>query len=360
MKKILVVSVSVGHGHTRAAAALKKAADLFYPQTTIEHVDFLNFIGNSSNKIFFDTYDLMVKNTPSLYRILYDISDNKIGSKILENITALNTKLNIKKFKEYVLNYSPDAIIFTHFIPVGVFNIFNNAIPSFTVITDYNNHCLWFTSNRQKYFVANVEVKNQLIALGADQNNIVISGIPVDPDFYQVMDDEQKKMIKEKLNIADHKKIIVVMPAGKGNIDPVSLINKILQEKDVVVLALSGHDKNLLEKYKKINNENIKVIDWTDKIYEYLQLADLVITKPGGLTISECLAANKPMIFINPIPGQEEKNFKYITSIGLGAVLESEDLWTKIWQDIKHTGLPVKPTVDQAANIIIDNILKTI
>ncbi len=360
MKKILIVSVSAGNGHTRAAAALKKAVDLFYPQIIADQVDFLDFVGPASKKIFFETYDLLIQNMPTLYRLLYDISDKKTGSKILDKITTLNKKLNTKKFQNFIVKYSPDAIIFTHFIPAEIFNTFNQTIPSATVITDYDNHRLWFTGNKQKYFVAHAGIKDQLIALGAEKNNIIVSGIPIDPVFYQDTTNAQKKLIKEKLKITENNKIITIMPCGQGKIDPTKLVEKILQEKDITIIALSGKNKNLLQEYKKIKNKNIKIISWTDDIHKYLQLADLVITKPGGMAISECIALNKPMLFINPIPGQEEKNINYITSIGLGTVLKDANLWPEIWNNIRQIKLPPILTASPANNIIIDEILKVI
>jgi len=356
MKKILIVSVSAGNGHTRAAAALKKAVDLFYPQITADQVDFLDFVGTTSKKIFFEAYDLIVKNIPTLYRILYDISDKKTGSNILDNITALNKKLNTKKFQSFILKYAPDAIIFTHFIPAEIFNTFNQTIPSATVITDYSNHRLWFTGNKQKYFVAHVGIKDQLIALGAKKNNITVSGIPIDPVFYQTITADQKKSMREQLKIADNKKVITIMPCGQGKIDPTKLVEKILQEKDITIIALGGRNKNLLQEYKKIKNKNIKIISWTDDIHKYLQLADLVITKPGGLAISECVILNKPMLFINPIPGQEEKNIKYTASLGLGTVLEDVNLWPEIWNEISQSKLPPFSTTIPATQIILNEI----
>lgn len=359
MKKILLVSVSAGNGHTRAAAALKKAADLFYPQIATKHVDFLDFVGPATKKFFFESYDLMIKNLPALYRILFDISDNKTGAKILEKITTLNKNLNTEKFQKYIKDYSPNAIIFTHFTPAEIFNSLNQTIPSATVITDYEKHRLWFTGKQQKYFVAQDGIKDQLISLGVEKKNITVSGIPIDPDFYQPLTDTEKTRIRQELKIAKNKKIIAIMAAGQGKIDPIKLSKKIIQENNTTILALNGNDQKLANDYKKINNENIKIIGWTDKISTYLQLADLVITKPGGLTISECVALNKPMLFINPIPGQEEKNLKYIASTGLGRVLSDEGLWLEIWRDLQ-TKLPQKFPTSPSTNIIIDEILKTI
>ena len=360
IKKILIVSVSAGNGHTRAAAALKKAVDLFYPQIIADHVDFLDFVGPASKKIFFETYDLLIQNMPTLYRLLYDISDKKTGSRILDKITTLNKKLNTKKFHNFIIENQPDFILFTHFIPAEIFNTFNQTIPSATVITDYENHRLWFTGNKQKYFVAHAGIKDQLVALGAEKNNIIISGIPVDPIFYKIITDDDKKSMREKLNITENKKIITIMPCGQGKIDPIRLTKKILQEEDIVVIALGGKNQNLLQEYKKIKNKKIKIISWTDEIHVYLQLADLVITKPGGLVISECVALNKSMLLINPIPGQEEKNVNYITSTGLGKVLDDENLWSEVWNNIQQTISPPKITTFPATNTIIVEILKVV
>jgi len=362
IKKILVVSVSAGNGHTRAAAALKKAADLFYPKITVEHVDFLDFVGPGSKKIFFESYNLIVKNLPTLYRLLFDISDNELGAKIIEKITSFNRKLNTEKFQEYIKSFSPQAIVFTHFTPAEIFNNFGYSdMPTATIITDYEKHRLWFTGNKQKYFVAQMGIKKQLIDLGVDKNNIIISGIPVDPDFYQPLTFSHKNNIANKLKISPNQKIVALMPPGQGEIDIIKLTKKILENKNITILALAGKDKRLLQEYKKLNNDKIKIIGWTDKISDYLQLADVVVTKPGGLTTSECLAINKPMVLINPIPGQEEKNIKYIVASGLGTTLTDEKLWPTIWENIQNNNLPSKKMVDRpATSIILDTILNNL
>ncbi len=360
MSKILIVSISVGNGHTRAAEALKKAVDLFYPQIQAKHIDFLNFVGLASKKIFFESYDLIIKKLPTLYRTLYDLSDNQVSAEILKKITALNRKLNTDKFQQYLNEFSPDAVIFTHFAPVEVFNSFNKNILSATIITDYENHQLWYTGNNQKYFVAQPAIKNQLIELGAQENNIIISGIPIDPDFYKIPTEAEILFRKQQLRIAKNKKIIAFMPCGQGEIDPIKLSKIILKEKDTVILALTGKNKPLAELYKEIGNDNIKIIGWTDKIYEYLNMSDCIITKPGGLAVSECLVLKKPMILINPIPGQEEKNIINMVGLGAGLVLKNEKDWPVIWNNLQKIILPDSQPKIPATKTIVDYILTQI
>lgn len=331
MKKILIISCSVGNGHVKAAEALQKTFNILYPDTHTEHADFLDFIGLASKKIFFETYDLIIKNIPTIYRLIYDITDNKTAPKIVDAVTLLQKKINTKKYKKFIINCNPDFIIFTHFTPANVFRSLKLSIPHASVVTDYIAHSLWQNGNDQKYFVAGKKTKKSLEDLGVKPKNIFISGIPVAPEFYEKYD---KNNICETLGLNPDKKIVTIMPCGFGKINTIKVAKNILENDNYQVVALAGKNKKLLKKYHSIKNQNLTAVGWTDKAPEYLKIADIIISKPGGLTSTECLTLEKPLILINPIPGQEEHNVEYLMQNNLAIQLTDED---NIWETIEKS-----------------------
>lgn len=359
MKKLLIISLSVGHGHTRAASAIKKTANLLFPNIEVKHIDFLDFVGLASRNIFFKSYNLLIKNLPNLYKIIYDLSDNKTATKILNKTTTLNRWLNTKRIKDFIEQFQPDYILFTHFTPAEVYNTLDLKIPSGTIITDYKPHQLWFNGNQQNYFVPTVEAGKAMENMGVNSANIQVTGIPIDSKFYKLHD---KEKLRKKLNLDLGKKIFALLPSSNGNIDPIDLINHILLDKKSFVLIFTEKNIKLRNAYQKSfkNNQRVRIIGWTERLDEYLTLADVIITKPGGLTISEGLIIKKPIILINPIPGQEVENAKYFIQNNLALGLDSIEQWPKILNDIPN--LNFKNQLDNlpASNKILISIIKNI
>jgi processive 1,2-diacylglycerol beta-glucosyltransferase len=358
MQKVLIVSVSVGNGHTKAAEALKKEIEQSYPNMAAVHVDFLDFIDQISRKVFFDSYQFLINYLPILYQLSYKAADNTIAAKIISKATRLNRQVNSQKFKKFIDELKPWVIIFTHFTPADLFNNLNLSIPSFIIVTDFTAHRLWFAGKEHHYFVANQNTQKLLTEFGLSKTQIEITGIPIDPVFFNPINLTSEK---QKLNIDKNQKVVTILPSGSGKIKILTLIKNILKDPSITILAIAGKNKELLKNLQElaIQNDRLKTFAWQKDVSCFIKLADWVISKPGGLTISECLSLGKPLGLLNPIPGQEQANLDYILSLN-SAYHITDYNWNSIKESLKNLPPPPTDFHRQASKLILDSILKKI
>jgi len=194
-KRVLIVSCSVGHGHYYTAEAIKNTFLLNYHHIEVEHIDFLNFIGIFSKKVYFDSFYPIARYLPKLCKFIYYNTDNVIGKKIFNLITNFSKKINTNRYFEYISNYQPDYVLCSHFIPADIIknysvkHKFNFRVG--TLMTDYAIHELQKVSRDIDYYVVNDDINKELLSTGVSQKNIIVSGIPINPKFM------------EKINIDD-------------------------------------------------------------------------------------------------------------------------------------------------------------
>jgi processive 1,2-diacylglycerol beta-glucosyltransferase len=286
-------------------------------------VDFLDFLNIAARKIFFDSYNSVILKFPKLYGALYKASDNSLTLKTVGTLSEIAKNFGSKKFEKYIKNFNPDYVLFTHFSPADLFSRLKINIPCGVVVTDYLPHWLWSANKNATYFVANESAKKHFEKYNIKRDKIFITGIPVEPEFYER---ENADGLKNKYDIQNTLPTIVVFPPGKGKVNIVELIKNILQKENKNLFILTGKNKKLkneLDKIQSPNNKKFEVIGWTNKAVDYMRLADLIITKPGGLTVTECVTLGKPMILLNPIPGQEEHNINFVEKNKYGIGMKS-------------------------------------
>lgn len=320
-QKILFISCSAGMGHVRAADALFFYAKKNYPNWETFHIDLAEY---SSPLIKIPTttgYRAVVKHWPGLWKFLYRSLDSKQRMNFLSKLNFL-IEFNSKKLLKFIKTYQPDRIICTHFLAGYALKEVAQKIPVDMVITDYYAHKIWQSPFIRYYFIANEEIKNDL-NLSAEQ--AIVSGLPIDPKF---LENKNNRELKNKFSILPNRPTILLLAGGDGLIDTSVIAKRIMEEmSDINLLAVAGK-KNLkiYNKLKKITSlkNNYKFFSFTPDIDELMRTSDIIITKPGGLTLSECLYLQKPIIMINPIPGQEEKNVDFIEKNNYGVVLKKE------------------------------------
>jgi len=320
--KVLILSGSTGGGHVKAANSLQAYSEQF-AEAEFHNIDVIRYMSLFFKKFYADAYINIVNNYPSIFKHLYNITDCDKESKFL--ISQLryhfeNIFTGIIRYKIRKLN--PDYIIFTHFLPAEHFNktIFNEKYAKryAVVVTDFDVHWLWVQDHMDFFFVANDESACKLVNRGIKKEKVFVTGIPIEPQFSHTYD---KFTIRQNLGINSDLKTILFMSgaAGVGRIDELIklIITKI--DKPFQLLALTGTNKHLFKNVKSLESlypGKIKAVPFTNKVYEYMAASDFAITKTGGLTTSECLAMGLPIISINPIPGQEERNTHYLLENG--------------------------------------------
>jgi processive 1,2-diacylglycerol beta-glucosyltransferase len=199
-------------------------------------------------------------------------------------------------------------------------------IPVISVITDFTTHSYWLHEYVSAYVVAHDFLKPELIKKGIPEDIIYPYGIPFSKSFLQKKD--RAKLSKEfKL---EEKLTVLIMGGGLGYGELkktfLSLIN---MKKDIQIIVITGTNKKLkhqLENYPTDINKKIKIIGYTNRVSDYMDISDIIITKPGGMTITESLIKELPIFIISPIPGQEERNARFLTNIGAAVrILKNDD-----------------------------------
>ncbi len=341
---ILLFYASYGSGHLSAATAIEQYIREHYPDAKTLKIDCVEYINKSINKISTSAYKSIILKTPVLWGQVYKLLKNDT----ILDITQFSNRFMAKKIFTLFEDFEPDLVISCH--PLG------GQITSFlkshkktncklaTVMTDFASHKQWLIGKdyTDYFFVSNIEMKTSLISEGIYPNKIYVSGIPISPNFYKNYD---KENIYKSLNIEKNKKNIIFFGGGSLGLSSSSNIQAILTsllqatDESHQIIIISGKNQKLYNDFQKtINNtyhkSQIKLIDFTTELPELLPITSFVITKPGGLTITECISTNVPIILINPIPGQEKENAQYIADNKMGIWIKTTKPTPEYFQEI--------------------------
>lgn len=323
IQKILFISMSAGAGHKRAAEALFLSCLQKHPDIETRHIDLLDYSSWFFKKTTASLYHFVAQYLPPLYSLAYKSSDYSIFAKMLDKFSTL-LEINNLRLRDFIKEYSPDLIIATHFLVPTVIKTTLKNIPLDMVITDYGLHELWLAPNVRNFYVATSDMAELLKQRGLSS---FATGLPVHPEFLK---EKNTEFLKAKFNLNLDSQTILLMSGGFGLKNQSPLIKKIVAnfpQTNLVVISGKGND-TLYQEYKQIKtpiNFNYQIIKFTTDVDELIRVSDIVITKPGGITMTECVYLNKKVILTDPIPGQEEINEKYFTTRGLAEKLDPKN-----------------------------------
>ncbi|MBI5359430.1 MAG: glycosyltransferase [Planctomycetes bacterium] len=328
MKKLLILSTSAGAGHMRAAEALVTAARTAYPHIEVLSHDSLDYMGGFFQKVYNRAYLASVSHTPELWGYFYSFSDTKTP-KVVSKMMKIFDRLNSKKLTALVESYEPDHIICTHFLPTNVLLSARDRkkpkCPISVVLTDYDAHFFWVNKDVKCYYVASEETKWDLHKKGVALEKIKVTGIPIQPVFLERRD---RGEVTRELDIYPDMRTVLVLSGGFGVGDMTKTVDTLMNiPGDFQMLVVAGKNEELrkkLEKTKKRAGKQIKVFGYVNNIQDLMDASDIVVTKSGGLTVSECLTKGLAMVIFAPIPGQEERNCDYL--LERGAALKAKNL----------------------------------
>jgi len=326
---VLFLSADAGTGHNMAARAVKISLNKIDPSISCEIVNSYKFLNLLLEKVMKDGYLHLIRILPKLYGYLYDRKNKKRSIRGLKD--WLNS-LSAEKFKKMIDQKNPDLIVCTHAFPCGVLSVIRQkyGLPQkiFGVITDFVVSPFWIYPETDLYMIASDDLRKGIIARGVDENRILTTGIPIDPIFGVQQD---KKELRRKLGIDSPVPLLLIMGGGLG-LSPVPGILRTLKKINIPYQAVIVLGKNEKTKKKmddalaKIHNSNgkIKTVGFVNNISEYMKAADLLVTKPGGMTVAEAVTVGLPMIITCPIPGQETRNTRYLLEKGVGVRVHRE------------------------------------
>jgi processive 1,2-diacylglycerol beta-glucosyltransferase len=291
----------------------------------VKNVDLLDYSNELIKYLYGKMYLDVVKAFPELYAYSYKHYES---SKKFIKPRFLIDKFNFSDFFEMVENFSPDIVVATHFISEAVLeNYRRKREKRFRIavtLTDYEFHPVWLVSNIDLYFAATEEVKSSLLFHGIPQDKVVTSGIPIHPKFSK---EKNRNGLLSKYGL-NNQSPVVLISAGSFGVTPLSEViedfGSIQEEFQIMVVCGKNAELRKDLEIKQRSEPRLKrVFGFVDFMDELMVVSDLLITKPGGITVSESIAMGVPMIFIEPIPGQEEANADYLVEQGAGVKARS-------------------------------------
>lgn len=366
--RILVFSSTFGAGHIRAAEAIIESLQKLEPTLEIIHLDFMTMISKLLNFLIRNSYIWIIKYLPKLWGKIYQKTEKIASDSIVQRF--FNT-LGHKEFAQFINHIKPDVIVCTYPTIAGILaqlkrnGIFNT--PIITVVTDYTVHNQWIHPGVDLYLVGCKEIYESLISRGVEPSQIYISGIPVRRKFERNL---ARGKILTKLNLRSDLPTFLIMGGAYGVLGEIKLFQKILSnpEHPVQAIIVCGKNRKLYDSFDQLVKKSINPIvrlEFVENIDELMTVADVIITKAGGLTVSEALTKSLPMLIYKPIPGQEEGNALYIQKIGAGKAIYSEEELEKTFYELilspekvkmlRHSAQAVAPknSADQAAQAIL-------
>ena len=331
-QRVLMISVSAGSGHVRAAEALLEVTPQFH-DVHAQHIDVMHHVSRSFKGVYSDFYKHLIQHAPALWAYLYkktdDAQQTDISTLLRRSIERFCTKDLIRKINEF----QPDHIVCTHFLPAELLSREikqgRMTCPVWVQVTDFDLHNLWVQPNMSGFFAANNEVAFKMRERGIAPEMVHVTGIPVSQVFLQAKQiPNAKQLNRAELGLQVDVPTILILNGG-ARIGTVSEIAERLLRcnPQLQVISVAGNNPQRLQECQKLATQypgRLVAIGFSTTIEKLMAASDMVVTKPGGLTSSECLIMGLPMILVDPIPGQEERNGDFLME--QGAALKVHDI----------------------------------
>lgn len=337
MKKILILYAAYGGGHYSAAKSIKKYLDDNYDVET-EIVDCIEYINKVLNRVTTGAYKEMAKKAPNLWGKVY--SNSQKG--ILGHVSSRTNKMMAIKLKNLIKEKNPDLVVSTHPFSSQMVSYLRRKQKIFcklvTVLTDFAPHEQWLIGHEytDAFFVSNDKMKDEIIKYGVDPQKVYVTGIPLSDRFFETFDKDQ---IFSEFNLDKSKPVVIFFGGGEfglGKERTLEVLESIINNLSTYqIVAISGKNKKMNVSFHELTdkldvNDRVRILEYTNKVPELMSISCLVVTKPGGLTTSESLVSGLPILIINPIPGQEEENAKFLEDHNVAVWLKNDENPNKV------------------------------
>ena len=341
MKKILIFYAAYGGGHYSAAKSVKKYLDDNFKVET-EIIDCIEYINKVLNKITTEAYKEMARKAPNLWGKVY--SNSQKG--VLGHVSSRTNKMMAIKLKNLIKEKNPDLVISTHPFSSQMVSYLRKKgkinCKLVTVLTDFAPHEQWLIGHEytDAFFVSNDNMEKYLCDYGIEKDKIHVTGIPLSDRFFQKFD---KTAIYSEFNLDPSKPVILFFGGGEfglGKDRTLQILDALIHNLTTCqIVAISGKNKKMNQGFSQLvdsshSQDRVRILDYTNQVPELMSIATIVVTKPGGLTTSESLASDLPILVINPIPGQEEENAEFLEAHNVAVWLKKDDDPNKVIQDL--------------------------
>jgi processive 1,2-diacylglycerol beta-glucosyltransferase len=313
MKKVLILTTSTGQGHNQAATSVGESFEKSGYEIT--KLDFLAKNSKFLNNLIVTGYELSASKFPKTYGLFYHLTDQKLINKLLKFPFFLARK----KVSDLITKINPDVIVATHSLSISVISDLKKRglkTPYILIVTDFKAHYLYVDSYVDAYITGSNYTKQSLIDRNINPNKIYPLGIPINSKFYTEVTTADDLKDKEYFNL--------LLMSGSLGLNTIFVVLKELLKNPnklriTVVCGKNDSLKNKLTKYCNENhfeNKKLHILGFTQDVSYLMDYCDVIISKPGGLTVTESIVKNIPLIIPFAIPGQENENIDFLTSEG--------------------------------------------
>ena len=311
---VMFISSSVGAGHNQAAAALLAGLKAKAPSLRAEFVDALEYVPWWFRCAYAGGYEMLVTKFPRLYGLGYSLNNRPKTAhrKISERLRLSLEFRALSRLRRRLLRQRPTLIMATHYLAMPMIGRLIRGDASdlrmMAVVTDNEAHRFWYAENVEKWFVANDRVVEELTGWDVEPERITVSGIPVHPKWTVAAD---KSRVRREWSLPSDGPIVLLSGGAFFTVGPIARIARsVLAETNAHVVALAGSNKKLLASLSRMagSQDRLTPVPMTDRLNELAGVADVMVTKSGGLMTSECIASGTAMVLTKPVPGQEAAN----------------------------------------------------
>lgn len=317
---ILILTASAGAGHNIAAGALAHEFRVQAPAADVIVLDVLAISNGFFRRLYADGYLGLVRYAPTAMGWLYDAMDQP-GRRIRNALRILIQDLNKLPTTRFVRQHRPRLIVNTHYLPAEFVAQMRHHhqldCPQVTVTTDFETHRLWVQEPTERYYTATTLGKAYLSTWGVNPERVVVSGIPVRPGFVNAV---ARAEARRRCQLPEGRPVVLLLSGGFGVGPTGALLRELVTMPTAAnIVVVAGRNtalKRRLEAQVAKSAASVRVLGYVENMHEWMAAADVVVSKPGGLTVAEALACGVPLMIVNPIPGQETRNADYLLEQG--------------------------------------------
>lgn len=323
--KILILTCFTGEGHNSAAKAV--AEELAKHSVEYEIVDPTSFKGQISQHLTSTFYNNLIKKAPSMFGAIYKIGTWYDNTEFTSPIYLANS-IYAEKLYNYIKDNHFDAVISSHLYGMEALTAIKKRIskdiPFYGILTDYTVVPFFTELVLDGYFVPCNDVVDKLIQRGLPREAIHVTGIPISDKFNFTLTREEAK---EHIGISSDKKLFVIMSGGIGGGNVQGLCDSLYTQtdSDSIIYVLTGHNEKLFAEINAKYANKVKAVSFTKEVNYYMKAADVLLSKPGGLSSTEAAVINVPLVHINAIPGCETANIEFFGKNGLSIPAKNND-----------------------------------
>ncbi len=344
--RVLILSASVGTGHLRAAEALAEALRRTVPGALIRTADVLQLSTSVFRFCYGQMYLNLIRHAPTLLGYIYNRIDRpiRLESRRWYRLRVWLERMQMRPFLGLLASEPWDLVINTFFLPAEIIASLRLrgrfSAPQTMVVTDFESHRNWVVQPCDRIFTATKEAAGYLEYFGVPHAATSVTGIPVHPAFGEPQD---RTACLARFGLRGDRPVVLLLTGGHDPGDTEAPYRALLEaQTPLEIVTVTGHNektRSVLAGVTPPRRHRGVVLGFTDRMHELLAVADLVVTKPGGLTVSEALARGVGLVLIHPIPGQEERNSDYL--LEEGAAVKANHLPTlplKVDDLFRHPG----------------------